>query len=169
MTEASLLLATDRKAEAAKVAMETARQSPQALDRDTPADKPDELGVALSSALVALRANAGGNSAKEVLNAVDVRPHFRALPYIAEMQAVVCAWQAIDRRDPTGCNRHTQALRGCVIAIPDTQGVAAGIPPCRRPRSSNGTSQVATATTRIGPISSWAAVNAGRLNVGHRQ
>ena len=101
VTEASLLLATDRKAEAAKVAMETARQSLQALDRDTPADKPDELGVALSSALVALRANSGGNSAKEVLNAVDVRPHFRALPYIAEMQAVVRAWQAIDRRDPT--------------------------------------------------------------------
>ncbi len=101
VTEASLLLATDRKAEAAKVAMETARQSLQALDRDTPADKPDELGVALSSALVALRANAGGNSAREVLNAVDVRPHFRALPYIAEMQAVIRAWQAIDRRDPT--------------------------------------------------------------------
>ena len=57
--------------------------------------------MALSSALVALRANSGCNSAKEVLNAVDVRPHFRALPYIAEMQAVVRAWQAIDRRDPT--------------------------------------------------------------------
>jgi tetratricopeptide (TPR) repeat protein len=101
VTEASLLLATNRKAEAAKLASETARLSLQALDRDTPADAPDELSLALSSALVALRAGGGGDAAKEVLSAVDARAHLRALPYIAEMQAVVRAWQAIDRRDPT--------------------------------------------------------------------
>ena len=100
VTEASLLLAMDRKAEAAKLATETARQSLQALDRDTPADRPDELSLALSSMLVALRAGAGDGAATEVLNAVDARPHLRALPYVSEMQAVVRAWQAIDSRRP---------------------------------------------------------------------
>ena len=91
----------DRKAEAAKIATETARQSLQALDRETPADRPDELSLALSSTLVALRASGGRGAAKEVLDAVDARPHLRALPYIAELRAVVHAWQAIDRRNPS--------------------------------------------------------------------
>ena len=101
VTEASLLLAMDRKAEASRLATETARQSLQALDRDTPADRPDELSLALSSTLVALRAGAGGGAAAEVLNAVDARPNLRALPYISEMQAVVRAWQAIDANRPS--------------------------------------------------------------------
>ena len=101
VTEASLLLAMDRKAEAAKIATETARQSLQALDRETPADRPDELSLALSSTLVALRASGGRGAAKEVLDAVDARPHLRALPYIAELRAAVHAWQAIDRRNPS--------------------------------------------------------------------
>jgi putative peptide modification system cyclase len=101
VTEASLLLAMDRKAEAARLATETARQSLQALDRHTPADRPDELSLALSSTLVALRAGAGGGAATEVLNAVDARPNLRALPYISEMQAVVRAWQAIDANRPS--------------------------------------------------------------------
>ena len=96
VTEASLLLATDRKAEAAKLATETSRQSLQALDGDTPADRPDELSLALSSAVVALRAGAGDDIASAASAAVDARPQLRALPYIAEMQAVVRAWQAID-------------------------------------------------------------------------
>ncbi|MFT3897615.1 MAG: putative peptide modification system cyclase [Thermomonas sp.] len=100
VTEASLLLATDRKTEAAKLAGETALQSLQALDRETPADKPDELSLALSSALVGLRAGSGGGVAKEVLKAVDAHPDLRALPFIAEMQAVVRAWQAIDAGRP---------------------------------------------------------------------
>jgi hypothetical protein len=91
----------DRKAEAARLATETARQSLQALDRHTPADRPDELSLALSSTLVALRAGAGGGAATEVLNAVDARPNLRALPYISEMQAVVRAWQAIDANRPS--------------------------------------------------------------------
>jgi hypothetical protein len=56
---------------------------------------PDEMDLALSAALVALRAGNGGVTT-EVLAAVDARPHLRALPYIAEMQAVVRAWQAIN-------------------------------------------------------------------------
>jgi len=100
VTKASLLLATDRKAEAAKLATENARLSLQALDRDTPADRPDELTLALSSALVALRAGGGGDVAKEVLGAVDARPQLRSLPYVAEMQAVVLGWQAIGERRP---------------------------------------------------------------------
>jgi putative peptide modification system cyclase len=100
VTEASLLLATKRKAEAAKLATETARESLQALDGETPADRPDELSVALSSALVALRAGAGADVAAEVLQAVDARPDMRALPYISELQAVVQAWRAIDAHRP---------------------------------------------------------------------
>ena len=53
VTEATLLLAIGRKAEAAKVGTNTAHQSLQALDRDTPADMPDELDLALSAALIA--------------------------------------------------------------------------------------------------------------------
>jgi len=95
VTEASLLLAMDRKAEAAKLATETARQSLLALDRDTPADLPDELDLALSATLVAQRAGEGG-VATDVLAAVDAHQHLRGLPYIAEMQAVVRAWQSIE-------------------------------------------------------------------------
>ena len=95
VTEASLLLASGRKVEAIKLASGTARQSLQALPHDTPADLPDELDLALSAALVALRAG-DGSMAKDVLAAVDARPHLRGLPYISEMQAVVRAWQSID-------------------------------------------------------------------------
>ena len=95
VTEATLLLASGREGEAAKLASETARQSLQALPHDTPADLPDELDLALSATLVALRAGDGGVS-KDVLAAVDARPHLRDLPYISEMQAVVRAWQSID-------------------------------------------------------------------------
>ncbi|HET7126992.1 MAG TPA: putative peptide modification system cyclase [Lysobacter sp.] len=95
VTEASLLLASGKKAEAAKLATETARQSLQALDHVTPADMPDELDLALSAALVALRAG-DGSASKDVLAAVDARPHLQRLPYISEMQAVVRAWQSID-------------------------------------------------------------------------
>jgi putative peptide modification system cyclase len=96
VTEATLLLATNKKQDAAKLATETTRLSLQALDRDTPADMPDELDLALSAALVALRAGGGGDSAKEAISAVDAHPHLRGLPYIAEMCAVVNAWQLID-------------------------------------------------------------------------
>jgi tetratricopeptide (TPR) repeat protein len=95
VTEATLLLATGRKADAAKVASETARQSLRALAHDTPADLPDELDMALSATLVALRAG-DGRIATEALAALDSRPHLRDLDYIAEMMAVVRAWQAID-------------------------------------------------------------------------
>jgi putative peptide modification system cyclase len=95
VTEASLLLASGKKAEAAKLAAETVRQSLQALDHVTPADMPDELDLALSATLVALRAGDGSVS-KDVLAAVDARPHLQRLPYISEMQAVVRAWQSID-------------------------------------------------------------------------
>lgn len=95
VTEATLLLAIGRKAEAAKVGTNTAHQSLQALDRDTPADMPDELDLALSAALIALRAG-DGSVATEVSTAVDAHPHLRGLPYIAEMRAVVHAWQLID-------------------------------------------------------------------------
>ena len=95
VTEATLLLASGRKDEAAKLASETARQSLRALPHDTPADLPDELDLALSATLVALRAG-DGSMAKDVLAAVDARPHLRSLPYIAEMQAVARAWQSID-------------------------------------------------------------------------
>jgi hypothetical protein len=100
VTKASLLLATDRKAEAAKLASETAHLSLQALDRDTAADRPDELSLALSSALVALRAGGGADATQEVLRATDARPQLRALPYIAEMQAVVRGWQAMAQGRP---------------------------------------------------------------------
>jgi tetratricopeptide (TPR) repeat protein len=103
VTEASLLLAMDRKAEAAKLAAETARQSVRALDSDTPADLPDELDVALSAALVALRAG-DGEVATEALAAVDARPHLRDLAYISEMRAVVHAWQSI------GAGRGNEAI-----------------------------------------------------------
>lgn len=98
VTEATLLLATGKKADAAKLASETARLSLQALDRDTPADMPDEMDLALSAALVALRAGDGG-VATEVSTAMDAHPHLRGLPYIAELRAVVHAWQLIgDKR-----------------------------------------------------------------------
>jgi putative peptide modification system cyclase len=95
VTEASLLLASGKKAEAAKLASETARQSLQALSSDSPADLPDEIDLALSAALVALRVGDGSVS-KDVLAAVDARPHLQRLPYVSEMQAVVRAWQSID-------------------------------------------------------------------------
>ena len=95
VTEASLLLASGKKAEAAKLASGTARQSLRALEHDTPADLPDELDLALSATLVALRAG-DGQIATEALVALDSRPHLRDLDYIAEMQAVVRAWQSID-------------------------------------------------------------------------
>ena len=94
VTEATLLLASDRKSDAARVATDTARQSLKALDGDSPADMPDELDIALSAALVALRAG-DGRAAMEVLATADAHPHLHSLPYIAEMQAVVRAWQAI--------------------------------------------------------------------------
>ena len=95
MTEASLLLASGKKTEAAKLASGTARQSLRALEHDTPADLPDELDLALSATLVALRAG-DGQIATEALEALDSRPHLRDLDYIAEMKAVVRAWQSID-------------------------------------------------------------------------
>jgi len=95
VTGASLLLASGRQAEAAKLASATARLSLQALSSDTPADLPDELDLALSAALVALRAGDGG-AATEVLAAVDARPHVRDLPQISEMRALVRAWQSIN-------------------------------------------------------------------------
>ena len=95
VTEASLLLASGKKVEAGKLASGTAGQSLRALDHDTPADLPDELDLALSATLVALRAG-DGQMAAEALAALDSRPHLRDLDYIAEMKAVVRAWQSID-------------------------------------------------------------------------
>ncbi|QDQ74810.1 putative peptide modification system cyclase [Pseudoluteimonas lycopersici] len=95
VTEASLLLASGKKVEAGKLASGTARQSLRALEHDTLADLPDELDLALSATLVALRAG-DGQIATEALVALDSRPHLRDLDYIAEMKAVVRAWQSID-------------------------------------------------------------------------
>lgn len=99
VTEATLLLASGKTSDAAKLATETVRHSLQALEHDTPADLPDELDLALSSTLLALRAG-DGSVTKDTLAAVDAHPHLRGLPYIAEMQAVVRAWLAMDTGHP---------------------------------------------------------------------